>query len=337
VRTQEPGVIVSQPDWAALNLIGRSPAFMESLTLLQQCAVTDATVLLCGETGTGKDLAARALHYLSERRGGPFVPINCGALPDSILEGELFGHTRGAYTDAKTGSRGVIGLAQGGTLFLDEIDSLSLRAQAAILRFVQDRSYRPLGSTRIEHADLRLVTATNADLDALAHDGRFRQDLLYRIDVLSVLMPPLRHRDGDAVLLAQAFVQRLVCQYHTGPRVLTRASIEQLHESLPWPGNVRELEHRVHRAFLLAKGEAIDLQLRPPAAAAPTAAAATFAAAKAKAIREFERRYVRDMLERAGGNVSLAARLAGKERSRFGRLVRKYGLQPATPGLLAGE
>jgi transcriptional regulator with GAF, ATPase, and Fis domain len=333
VRAQEPGAAAPQPDWAALNLIGRSAVFLEALTLLQQCAVTDATVLLCGETGTGKDLAARALHYLSERRTGPFVPVNCGALPDSILEGELFGHTRGAYTDAKTGSRGVIGLAQGGTLFLDEIDSLSLRAQSAILRFVQDRTYRPLGSARIEHADLRLVAATNADLGALAHDGRFRQDLLYRIDVLSVQLPPLRSRDGDALLLAQAFVQRLVCQYRTGPHMLSQGCIEQLRRPLPWPGNVRELEHRVHRAFLLAKHEAIDLQLAPPATAAPMAQkAVTFAAAKANAIMEFERRYVCDVLQRAGGNVSLAARLAGKERSRFGRLVRKYGLQRSLAG-----
>ena len=329
MRAQEPWTPDPEPDWAALNLIGQSVPFKAALALLQQCAAVDATVLLCGETGTGKELAARAIHYLSGRRSGPFVPINCGALPDSILEAELFGHTRGAFTDAKAESRGVIGLASGGTLFLDEIDSLSPRAQSAILRFVQDRSYRPLGSARIEQADLRLVAATNADLDTLARAGRFRQDLLYRINVLSLELPPLRERDGDALFLARAFVQRLVRQYRTAPRTLDEASVEHLRSALPWPGNVRELEHCVHRAFLLASGTLLDLKLAVPAPGAGAARLATacFADAKARAICDFERRYVRDVLERAGGNLSLAARISGKERSRFGKLVRKYGLQ----------
>jgi transcriptional regulator with GAF, ATPase, and Fis domain len=329
----------AEPDWSALNLIGESPAFRAALALLQQYAVVDATVLLCGETGTGKELAARALHYLSERRRGPFVPINCGALPDSLLEAELFGHTRGAFTDAKADSRGVIGLAQGGTLFLDEIDALSARAQSAILRFVQDRSYRPIGSSRIEQADVRLVAATNADLDALTRAGRFRQDLLFRINVLSLRLPPLRERDGDAALLARAFVQRLVRQYHTAPRQVDAGSLQRLHETLPWPGNVRELEHLVHRAFLLCRGGPLDLQLDPSPGARPQAAPAAepFADARARAICEFERRYLAEVLERAGGNLSLAARFAGKERSRFGKLVRKYGLQRPSVGPSAGD
>ena len=227
-----------EPDWGALNLIGRSLLFRQALALLQQCAAVDATVLLCGETGTGKELAARAIHYLSARRSGPFVPVNCGAIPDSILEAELFGHVRGAYTDAKVGSRGVVGLAEGGTLFLDEVDSLSPRAQSALLRFVQDHSYRALGGSRIEQADLRLVAATNVDLDALTAGGQFRQDLLFRINVLSVLLPPLRAREGDALLLAQAFVHRLVRQYRTAPRMLGPASSAHLGLPLPWPGNV---------------------------------------------------------------------------------------------------
>jgi transcriptional regulator with GAF, ATPase, and Fis domain len=323
-----------EPDWGALNLIGRSRAFRETLAVLQQCAAVDATVLLCGETGTGKELAARAIHYLSARRRGPFVPINCGAIPDSILEAELFGHVRGAYTDAKAGSRGVVGLAEGGTLFLDELDSLSPRAQSALLRFVQDHSYRALGGSRIEQADLRLVAATNADLDALAARGLFRQDLLFRINVLAVPLPPLREREGDALLLAQAFVQRLVHQYRTAPRRLSDTSLQHLRLPLPWPGNVRELEHRVHRAFLLARGEALDLHLETLAGAVPVPASGCdagtcYADAKARAIDAFERSYLAEVLRRAGGNLSLAARIAGKERSRFGKLVRKYGLQHA--------
>lgn len=352
---------LAEPDWHALHLHGQAPAFRQALRLLQQCARVDATVLLCGETGTGKELAARALHYLSARSRGPFVPINCGALPDSILEAELFGHARGAFTDAKSDSLGVIGQAQGGTLFLDEIDALSPRAQAAILRFAQDHSYRPLGASRLQHADVRLVAATNADLDGLVAQGLFRQDLLFRINVLSVRLPPLRERQGDAVLLAQAFVQRLVQQYRTAAKDIDAESLSRLLDPRPWVGNVRELEHLVHRAFLLATDQHLHLSLPPlahtgedappaePAATAPAPSATvppppdcvlptpqpqapmgldiSFADAKAQAICDFERRYLSEVLHRAGGNLSLAARIAGKERSRFCKLVRKHGLQ----------
>lgn len=341
--------VQEEPDWSSLNLIGRSRAFCDTLALLQQCAGVDATVLLCGETGTGKELAARALHYLSARRRGPFVPINCGALPDSLLEAELFGHVRGAFTDAKGDSRGVIGLAQGGTLFLDEVDSLSPRAQSALLRFVQDRSYRALGGTRFEQADVRLVAATNVDLEALAARGLFRQDLLFRINVLAVPLPPLREREGDALLLAQAFVQRLVRQYRTPPRTLSASSAAHLRQALPWPGNVRELEHRVHRAFLLARENLLDLHLETLAGAVSLRRAldaqelgepgepGSYADAKARAIDDFERSYLAEVLRRAGGNLSLAARIAGKERSRFGKLVRKHGLQRAAAGSAARD
>jgi len=330
-----------EPDWGSLNLIGRSAVFLRSLALLRQYAAVDATVLLCGETGTGKDLVARAIHYLSERRSGPFVPVNCGAIPDTLLEAELFGHVRGAFTDAKAAGRGVVGLAEGGTLFLDEVDSLSPRAQSALLRFVQDRSYRVLGGSRIVEADLRLVAATNADLETLVARGLFRQDLLFRINVLTVPLPPLREREGDALLLAQAFVQRLVRQYRTAPRALCPVSRAQLALPLPWPGNVRELEHRVHRAFLLAQSDRLDLGLDTLAAAIPQGLAASATAcgsdacyddAKARAIDDFERAYLAGVLRRAGGNLSLAARLAGKERSRFGKLVRKHGLQRSAMG-----
>jgi len=348
-RSADPSL---DPDWTGLNLHGQSPAFRSALALLHQCARVDATVLVCGETGTGKELAARAIHYLSPRRHGPFVPINCGALPDSILEAELFGHTRGAFTDAKTDSLGVIGQAQGGTLFLDEIDSLSPRAQAAILRFAQDRSYRPLGSPQIRQADVRIVAATNADLSALAEQGHFRQDLLYRLNVLSVPLPPLRERHDDILLLARAFVQRLVWQYGTPPRSLSHGSTAWLQQPRAWPGNVRELEHLIHRAFLLSGGPQVALQpcgAQSPAFAAPVSAPhpalgdmaidpscdapalAAFAEAKAEAIEAFERRYLTAVLNQAGGNLSLAARLAGKERSRFCRLVRKHGLQRGEP------
>lgn len=321
------------PDWTSLNLIGASPAFLASLDLLAQCARVDATVLLCGETGTGKELAARAVHYLSDRGRGPFVPVNCAAIPDSILEAELFGNARGAFTDARTERPGVVCLARRGTLFLDEVDSLTPRAQSTLLRFLQDHVYRPLGAARFEQADVRVVAATNVDLEAQCARGLFRSDLMYRINVLSVSLPPLRQRPGDALLLARTFTHRLVTQYGTAPRQLSSASAEQLLQDRPWPGNVRELEHRVHRAFLLAQGDELDLgldQTRDARAHPGPGSGATFAAAKAQAIAAFERQYLIEVLGRANGNLSQAARLAGKERSRFGKLVRKHRLQAAT-------
>jgi transcriptional regulator with GAF, ATPase, and Fis domain len=322
--------------------VGESCVFRKVLALLQKWAAVDATVLLCGETGTGKELAARAVHYLSERRRGPFVPVNCGAIPDSILEAELFGYVKGAFTDARRDSPGVVGLAQGGTLFLDEIDSLSTRGQAAILHFVQDRSYRPLGASRFEHGDVRLIAATNADLQAACSAGRFRQDLLYRLNLLTVNLPPLRDREGDSLLLARAFVVRFSRQYQVPEKFLDGISERRLKFGLSWPGNVRELEHLVHRSFLLSQNDTVHLDIPSvdgegadegsggTPADDQRSAGRCFAAAKARAIAEFERTYLSDMLTRAKGNLSLAARLAGKERSRFGRLVKKYGLQRAT-------
>lgn len=336
------GQTTAGPDWASFNLVGESPAFRNVLALLQQWAVVDATVLLFGETGTGKELAARAVHYLSKRRRGPFVPVNCGAIPDSILEAELFGHVKGAFTDATRDSRGVIGLAQGGTLFLDEIESLSVRGQAAILRFVQDHIYRPLGASRFEHSDIRLIAATNVDLQANCNAGRFRQDLLFRLSLLTLNLPPLREREGDALLLARTFVTRFSDQYQTQQKQLDDTSVRRLQVPYVWPGNVRELEHLVHRSFLLSKGGFVDLGLPPldgerragdPRAVANDnmgGATSLFAVAKARAIADFEHRYLSNMLALAKGNLSLAARLAGKERSRFGRLVKKYDLQRTT-------
>ena len=337
-RAFQQGGALAGPDWTKLNLVGESPVFRNLLVLLEQWATVDATVLLCGETGTGKELAARAVHYLSDRRSGPFVPVNCGAIPDSILEAELFGHVNGAFTDARRDSCGLVGMSEGGTLFLDEIDSLSARGQVAILRFVQDHSYRPLGATRFERGNVRVIAATNEDLQAGCRAGRFRQDLLYRLNLLTANLPPLRDREGDALLLARVFVARFSRQYDSTMKHLDGASERWLQAVLPWPGNVRELEHLVHRCFLLAKGDAVNLGIpqaqgedpvHPRDSDAARGGALSFATGKARAIAEFERGYVSDMLAYAKGNLSLAARLAGKERSRFGRLVKKHGLQRA--------
>jgi DNA-binding NtrC family response regulator len=325
------------PDWTALNLIGESPAFREMLYLVQHWAEVDATVLLSGESGTGKELVAHAVHRCSERRAGPFVPVNCGAIPDDLFESALFGHAKGAFTDAKDESLGLARQAEGGTLFLDEIEALSARGQAAILRFVENLSYRPVGSTYLHHADVRLVAATNANLEAMSSSGQFRHDLLYRFDLLTLQLPPLRVRTGDPLLLAETFVRRLSEKYRMPVRGLDAASRVALQGSYPWPGNVRELEHRVHRRFLLSRGPFVDLGLAPSSPQTDGGLAGapeewSFAAAKARAIAEFEVNYVRNLLTHTRGNLSEAARLAGKDRSRFGRLVKKYGLHRAAFG-----
>jgi transcriptional regulator with GAF, ATPase, and Fis domain len=300
--------------------------------MLARFASVDATVLLSGETGTGKELAARAVHYLSARRDNPFVPINCAGIPDGILEAELFGHVKGAFTDATRARPGLIGQAQGGTLFLDEVDSLSPRAQGALLRFVQDHCYRPVGAAHVEHGDVRLIAASNADLEACCRAGQFRQDLLYRLNLLAISLPPLREREGDPLLLAQTFLERFRQQYRAAAKRLDAASIEHI-VRYPWPGNVRELEHTLHRAFLLANAETIhldvaDVREMPDSPHAPSdrCSSRSFAEAKARVIAEFERCYVQDVLQEAKGNLTRAAQLAGKERSRFGKLVKKYGL-----------
>ncbi|HEY7509118.1 MAG TPA: sigma-54 dependent transcriptional regulator [Vicinamibacteria bacterium] len=321
------------------QFIGLSPAFAHARALIRRFAGCTATILLQGETGTGKELAARAIHYLSDRQGFPFIPVNCGALPDSLVENELFGHVRGAFTDARDTQAGLVATAEGGTLFLDEIEALSPKAQVVLLRFLQDRTYRPLGARAPCLSNVRIVAASNAALADLVKSGMFRQDLLYRLAVLAIHLPPLRERPGDAILLARHFIAHFARQYKRPAAELTPASMEAL-DAYTWPGNVRELETLIHRAFLLADGAA--LEIRPPTAAGPAPTASEggraaghfpfelgFRRAKAMVVAEFEREFVVRALATSGGNVSAAARLIGKERRAFGRLLRKYSIDRA--------
>ena len=309
------------------KLLGSSPQFHHVLAQVRRIARFDVTVLIGGETGTGKEIVARGMHYLSGRATMPFMPINCGALAESLVESELFGHERGAFTDAKSASAGLIAEADGGTLFLDEVDALPLKAQAALLRFLQDRTYRRVGGTQVRSADVRVVAASNADLESLAEARRFRRDLLYRLKVLTVTLPPLRERGNDAVELAEVFLARLNEQYRgqVGAKRFHPDTLAVL-ASHGWPGNVRELEHFVQREFLLCEGDEIRV-------AATTGTRrdgdmpddGVFKDAKARAVAHFEREYVTRTLARASGNVSHAAKLAGQDRSAFSKLVRKYG------------
>lgn len=323
-----------------LNLVGRSPAFVQAMETVRRLIRCDAPVLISGETGTGKELVARAIHYLGARASGPFVPINCGALPDHLVENELFGHERGAYTDARTAELGAIGEAAGGTLFLDEVEALSPKAQSALLRFLQDREYRPLGGRRARHADTRVIAATNADLRDLSERRAFRPDLYFRLDILSVDLPPLRARERDVELLAKHFLALYARQYDLPPIALDRRCIPALQE-YPWPGNVRELENLIHRQALLA--ESPQLFLRPGAppqdlhspeprdGRSTSAEPGSFAAAKTRAIEIFERSYLTRLMAKTQGNVSQAARIADKERRALGKLLKKYAIGSARP------
>ena len=325
----------NQTEHVPLNLAGASPKFAATVALIRRMSQCDATVLIQGETGTGKELAARGIHYLGPRREYPFVPVNCGAIPENLVESQFFGHVRGAFTDARDTQCGLISNAENGTLFLDEVETLSPKAQVALLRFLQDRIYRPIGGRHSVRGNVRIIAASNAPLEALVGNGAFRSDLMYRLAIMSLLMPPLRERPGDAVLLARHFIRGFARQYGTAEKRLDEASLAAL-DRHDWPGNVRELENLIHREFLLADGDTISLA---PTLAAPEphsgAAARTtgavhyaldFRRARAAVLAEFEKTYVSRALAESGGNVSQAARRAGKERRAFGKLMKKHGI-----------
>ncbi|MEA2339318.1 MAG: hypothetical protein QOE82_3325 [Thermoanaerobaculia bacterium] len=311
------------------NFVTQDRQLLRVLDDLRRMARVNVPVLILGETGTGKELCARALHHLSSRKDAPFVPVDCPALPDHLLENELFGHARGAYTDAHQEQKGLVALARGGTLFLDEVDSLSAAAQAKLLRFLQDRMYRPLGSDRFVAADVTLLAAANRDLRDCVEAREFRGDLYYRLNVLNVNLPPLRDRPGDIELLANHYLR----EFAGNGRVLSvsPSALERL-RGYHWPGNVRELINTMMRAAVLAGAGPIlpahitlgPSQLAPVRDATP--ANTNFRDARAKALEAFERRYVAELLERHHGNVTHAAREAGKERRAFGRILRKYNI-----------
>lgn len=318
-------------------LVGSSAIFRAARERVHRIAALDATVLIEGETGTGKEMAAREIHYLSKRGDRPFVPVNCGALADALVESELFGHERGAFTDAKAVSLGLVNEARDGTLFLDEVDALSLKAQAALLRFLQDGSYRRVGGTSTRHSEARVIVASNANLEALAEARQFRKDLLYRINVLSVRMPALREREDDVLELARMFLREL-SEHHERPQAHFSLNSLAFMRQHSWPGNVRELENLVQRVFLLSESDELELGAAP-AHSVPesTSKGKTLRAAKQKAVADFESEYLRRLLEQTRGNITQAALLAGQDRSAFRRLVRRHGLHaaPSSPSAKA--
>lgn len=311
--------------------IGDSPAFRQVKFLIRKLSACDATLLIQGETGTGKELAARAIHYSSRRGQGPFIPVNCGAITDNLVESELFGAERGAFTDARESRLGIVSQAEGGTLMLDEVEVMSPRAQVVLLRFLEDHEYRPIGG-RPRQADVRIIAATNRNLEQMVAEGSFRSDLLFRLNLVTLELPPLRERAEDIRLLAEVFIQRYAEEYRQEPR---RLHAETLSAFLrySWPGNVRELENLIHRQYLVSDDPVIHIadprapeDRRHCERPAVQDCANDFQTAKARVIAHFEKAYLTSLLTRTGGNISRAALLSGKERSALGKLMKKYGL-----------
>jgi len=318
------------PDSLRGRLIGRAPAFLRMVRRVPQVAGSDATVLLLGETGTGKEVCAQAIHYTSPRASGPWIAINCAAIPAELVETELFGHVRGAYTHALDARHGLVHEAEGGTLFLDEIDSMPLPAQAKLLRFLQDKQYRVVGASATRTADVRVIAASNRDLRATAATRGFRQDLFFRLNILSLTLPPLRERGADIALLAQHFFAEINAEAGRRLASITPAALALL-QSHDWPGNVRELRHVLQRAVLLATGpvlQASDIELDGADAPAADDAPVSFREAKASAVEAFERRYLDMLMLQNAGNISRAARVAQKNRRAFFELLRRHDIDP---------
>ena len=305
------------------QMIGESPAFVAEVKKIKTLARCDASVLISGETGTGKELCARAIHYLSPRSAKPFLPVNCGAIPSDLMENELFGHERGAFTDAAASQSGLVHEAEGGTLFLDEVDAIPLLAQVKLLRFLQEKEYRPLGSSRSRKADVRVIAATNADLEAAVQSGQLRRDLYYRLNTIPIALPALRERRGDIPLLARAFLCKYGARYGKRAAAISSDAMQKL-LLCDWPGNVRELEHVIERAVIMSEADLIkesELLLSHPDA---PSSRAPFKEAKAKVVEQFEKSYIQGLLVAFQGNITKAARAANKNRRAFWQLIRKH-------------
>lgn len=323
-EADSPGASI--PRW----IVGQSPNFAAAMAKAVRFARFDVAVLIEGETGTGKDVMARAVHYHSARAAGPFMPINCGAMPDHLFESEMFGHAAGAFTDARSASPGLVGPASGGTLFLDEVDALSPHAQISMLRFLQDGSYRSVGSGVVRTADVRIIAAANRPLQDVVAAGGFREDLLFRLNMATIALPALRERPADILPLARHFLHAACERYGARHKTFSPEMLAWLVRQ-PWPGNIRQLQNAVERGFMLADGDVIA----PPGgdtvpdleSVSEVQPEVPFADAKARVVAAFEKDYLTQLLARQHGNVSQAARAAHKERKAFNRLLKKHGIQ----------
>jgi two-component system, NtrC family, response regulator PilR len=324
------------------NIIGRSAPMVAVFQLIETIAPTSSTVLITGESGTGKELVARAIHFNSLRRERPFVALNCGALPETLLDSELFGHMRGAFTGADTNKKGLLEVAEKGTIFLDEIGEMSPLVQIKLLRVLQERRFRRLGGTDEVEADIRIIAATNRDLSKMVAEGQFREDLFYRINVIPVRLPALRERSEDIPLVAEHFVARLSEQMGKAVSGISAAALDAL-RAYAWPGNIRELENAMERAVALERTPAILLESLPDAIRqsqpAPAAVAAMGNGAGDRGafpeggidleqhVQHIEREYIAEALRRAGGVKVKAAEMLGMSFRSFRYYMKKYNLK----------
>ena len=309
------------------NIVGTSGPMRQVYEQIAQVAQTSTTVLIRGESGTGKELIAHAIHYNSPRAQKPFVKVSCAALPDTLIESELFGYERGAFTGAETRKRGRFELAHGGTLFLDEVGELNLATQVKLLRVLQEGEFERLGGTETLKCDVRLITATNRDLETAMASRQFREDLYYRLNVFSIFVPPLRDRKPDVMLLADHFLLKYARQHNKRIRRIATPAIDML-MSYHWPGNVRELENTLERAVLTCDGQVIHGHHLPPTLQTAEASGTTVQASLEDAVGQFEKDLILDALKSARGNRAKAARLLGTTERIVGYKVRKYGLEP---------
>jgi len=316
-------------------MVGESPALRRLRAEIEQAAPSNGRALIFGENGTGKELVARAIHVGSLRASGPFVEVNCAAIPEELIESELFGHVKGAFTGALAARKGKFELADGGTLFLDEIADMSLKTQAKVLRALQEQRIEPVGGAGSVEVDVRVIAATNKDLEEEIREGRFREDLFFRLNVIPFRVPPLRERPEDVPLLARHFMELLSAEHGRRPRSLAPEALAALAQ-LPWPGNVRELRNIIERLVIMTPGDTIERRHLPasllealPAEAAAAEDAGVGGGSLVEAREAFERRYILEKYRECGGNMSRTAEALGVERSNLYRKMKAYGLLPA--------
>ncbi len=322
----------TRPASPAAELIGVSPAMRELFRLIHTVAAgPSSTILITGESGTGKELVARAIHAHSSRAAGPLVTVNCTLLKAEFLESELFGHERGAFTDAREPRKGLLEVADGGTVFLDEIGEMDLHLQAKLLRVLEERFFRRLGGNREIRVDIRVLAATNKDLAAAVRMGRFREDLFFRLQVIPIHLVPLRERREDILPLARHFLEIYARELGKRMRDFTPEA-QAILRAYPWPGNVRELRNLMERIALLERCDIVGLENLPAELAAERKSGDNPAppGTRARVSADFERRYLEDLLQRNSGNISRSAREAGLRRTSLQRLIRTHGLQPDT-------
>jgi len=326
--------------WGLSRILGSSKVVEELKQEIETIATCDVSVLISGECGTGKELAARAIHYLSSRACNPFVPVNCGAIPENLFENELFGHRKGAFTDASLHQEGLIREAQDGTLFLDEVGAIAAYPQVKLLRLLQDKEYKPLGDPMTRKADIRIVAATNMDLQKMMNRGDFREDLFFRLNIVSLFIPPLRDRKEDIPLLAEHFLGKYSTQFRKPIRKVANDAVNAM-ISYSWPGNIRELENKIQHAVVMAGSDRItsrDLRLTAENKKAEKTARIqdrqdiyefeNFKIAKQKFIEAFERNYLLHLMAAYRGDVVEAARKAGKSRTALWNLLSKHHIHP---------